>query len=223
MSENVSRLEKNTFSGWEYSPAGCSARYLPRSNRATAARERVPLLPLWLRIGSRTRAADPYNPTRTVRCAAKNIAPSRAWDLRRGDASDQRIPFVFCEHLLECDCFQFVRHRHRIVRLVPDSARTRFGIDFNNQIQVVIFRRPFAELEHFWKLVSRVDVQHRKRDAAEKRLARQPDENIGIFAHRPRHGDILEGVIRLAKNKNALVLELVEMGAAQFRHVMVLL
>src|SRR5438094_3838198 len=83
--------------------------------------------------------------------------------------------------------------------------------------------RPFEELQHFWKLVSRVDVQHRKRDAAEKRLARQPDENIGIFAHRPRHGDILEGVIRLAKNKNALVLELVEMSAAQFRHVMVLL
>jgi hypothetical protein len=53
---------------------------------------------------------------------------------------------------------------------------------------------------------------------SEKGFAREPDENIGIFPHRPRHGDVFEGVISLSKNKDALVLKLIEMGAFNRRH-----
>src|SRR5437762_3130488 len=37
---------------------------------------------LWLRIGSRIRAAGPCNPTRIERCEVKNTSPSHAWDPR---------------------------------------------------------------------------------------------------------------------------------------------
>jgi hypothetical protein len=40
-----------------------------------------------------------------------------------------------------------------------------------------------------------------ERDFALKGFAREPDKNIGILPHRPWHGDILEGVISLSKNK----------------------
>jgi hypothetical protein len=61
-------------------------------------------------------------------------------------------------------------------------------------------------------------MQNGKRHLSKKRFAREPDENIGIFAHRPGHGDVFEGVIRLSENKNALVLELIEMRAGGLRH-----
>ena len=79
--------------------------------------------------------------------------------------------------------------------------------------------RPFPELEHLGKFVGGVDVENRERHPAEKRFSRQPDEHVRIFSHRPGHGDVLERVIRLAKNKNALVLEFVEMSALELgRH-----
>src|SRR5215468_1763706 len=71
--------------------------------------------------------------------------------------------------------------------------------------------RPFAEFEHLRKFVFGVDVQDRERHAAEERFPREPDQHVRIFPHRPRHTDVLERMIRLAKNENALVLEIVEM------------
>src|SRR5262245_13488931 len=99
------------------------------------------------------------------------------------------------------------------MRLVTNSLRARFSVDLNNQIEVVMFRCPFAKLQHLRKFVGRVDVQYRERNASKEGFASEPDQNIGVFAHRPRHGDVLEGVICLAKNKNALILEVVEMSA----------
>ena len=99
------------------------------------------------------------------------------------------------------------------MRLVTDAALARLGVDFNDQIEIVMLRRPFAKLQHLGKFVGRVDVQKWERHFPKKRFAREPDENVRILPHRPRHGDVLERVIRLAKNKNALVLELVEMRA----------
>src|SRR5437879_13819847 len=71
-----------------------------------------------------------------------------------------------------------MRHCHRIVRFVSNPACTCFGVDFHNKIQVVMACRPFTELQHFWKLISRVDVQNRKWYASKKRFAREPDENV---------------------------------------------
>src|SRR6266567_8628604 len=99
------------------------------------------------------------------------------------------------------------------MRFVPNPAFASFGINFYYKIEVVMLRGPFTKLQHLGKLVGCVNVQDRKRNFSKKRFTGEPDENIRILAHRPRHGDVLEGVIRLPKNKNALVLELVEMSA----------
>src|SRR6266481_9854486 len=106
-----------------------------------------------------------------------------------------------------------MRHRYRIVRFIPDTAGTRFGINFDDEIELVMLRGPFTKLQHLGKLVGRVDVQNGEWNLAKKRFAREPDENVRILSHRPRHGDIFEAVIRLAKNENALVLEVIEMSA----------
>ena len=99
------------------------------------------------------------------------------------------------------------------MRFIADTARARFLIDLHDEVELVMLRRPFAKLEHLRKFVSRVDVQDRKRNFSEKRFQREPDEDVGILPHRPGHGDVLKRVIRLAKNEDALVLELIEMRA----------
>ena len=76
-----------------------------------------------------------------------------------------------------------------------------------------MLRRPFTKLQHFGELISRIDMQDRERNFPEKGFAREPDKNVGILPHRPWHGDVFKRVICLAKNENALVLELVEMSA----------
>src|SRR5438874_710960 len=63
------------------------------------------------------------------------------------------------------------------------------------------------------KLVSGIDVQNRKGHLSEECFRCEPNENVGVFAHRPWHGNVFEGVICLAKNEDAVILEMVEMGA----------
>src|SRR5205814_6293991 len=116
-----------------------------------------------------------------------------------------------------------MRHRHWIVRFVSNPAFAGFGINFDDKIEVVMLRRPFTKLQHFGELITRIDMQDRERNFPEKGFAGEPEENVGILPHRPWHGDVFKGVIRLSKNENALVLELVEMSAAQFGHDMLLL
>src|SRR5947208_2281599 len=104
------------------------------------------------------------------------------------------------------------------MRFVPNPACTSFGINFDDKIEVVVLRRPFTKLQHFGELISRIDMQDRERNFPEKGFAREPDKNVGILPHRPWHGDVFKGLIRLAKNENALVLELVEMRPVDLRH-----
>ena len=68
-----------------------------------------------------------------------------------------------------------MRNCYRIVRLITNSARAGFGVDFNNQIEVVMLLRPFAEVEHLREFVGRVDMQNRKRNAPQEGFARKPD------------------------------------------------
>src|ERR1700720_98574 len=42
------------------------------------------------------------------------------------------------------------------------------------------------------KFLAGIDVQSRERHAAEKRLARQPDHHVGIFAERPQQRQLLQ-------------------------------
>ena len=55
-----------------------------------------------------------------------------------------------------------------------------------------------------------IDMQGGKRHAAEEGFARQPDHHIGVFAERPEQGDLLQPGERLAKDVDALRLELIE-------------
>jgi hypothetical protein len=45
---------------------------------------------------------------------------------------------------------------------------------------------------------------------AEKRLARQPDHDVGVFPERPQHRDILDAVKRFTENIDALAFELIQ-------------
>ena len=72
--------------------------------------------------------------------------------------------------------------------------------------------RPLPKFEHLCKLVSGVNVQNWKGHLSEECFRCEPNENVRVFAHRPWHGDVFERVIGLAKNENALILEMVEMG-----------
>jgi len=71
-----------------------------------------------------------------------------------------------------------MRDCYRVVRLITNPPRTGLGVDFNNQIEVVMFFCPFAELQHLRKFVGRIDVQDRKGNTPEKSLARKPDKNV---------------------------------------------
>src|SRR5436190_7646940 len=104
------------------------------------------------------------------------------------------------------------------MRLITDAALARLGVDLHDEFEVVVFCRPLAKFQHLGKLISGIDMQNRKRHAPEKRFARQPNQNVRVFSHRPWHGDVLEGMMRLAKNENALVLELVEMSTCNGSH-----
>src|SRR2546423_10618450 len=104
------------------------------------------------------------------------------------------------------------------MRLITDAALARLGVDLHDEFEVVVFCRRLEKFQHLGKLISGIDMQNRKRHATEKRFARQPNQNVRVFSHRPWHGNAFESVISLAKNKNALILELVEMSTCNGGH-----
>src|SRR6202035_2092092 len=76
-------------------------------------------------------------------------------------------------------------------------------------------RSPFlavaiAKRVHLGKFLAGIDVQRRKRHAAEERLARQPDHHVGILAQRPEQRELLQPREGLAENVDALRFERVE-------------
>src|ERR1019366_327238 len=60
------------------------------------------------------------------------------------------------------------------------------------------------------KLVGRVDMDDRERDVPGKGPFREPEEDVGIFAHRPKQANFFEGVISLAKEVNTVRFQFVE-------------
>ena len=80
----------------------------------------------------------------------------------------------------------------------------------DDQIEIPFLRVALAERIHLRKFLAGIDMHHRKRHAAEERLARKPDHHVGIFAERPQQRDLLQPRKRLAENENALRFEIVE-------------
>ncbi len=70
-----------------------------------------------------------------LRIAGREVSFLRTgWIFVAPDSGDQRVEFVFREHLLKRDRFQFVRYGHRIMRLVTNAACTCFGVDLHDEI-----------------------------------------------------------------------------------------
>ena len=136
------------------------------------------------------------------------------------DTSDERIPLVLRHHLLQRHRLQFVRHRHRVGRVVADgpalrispASRTSVLVDFHDEVQPVIFHRPVAISDHLREFIRRINVQQRIRNVPAKRLSRQPNQNIGILAHAPRHADFFEMMKRLTNEENALRFKRIKMS-----------
>src|SRR6266481_5104348 len=108
--------------------------------------------------------------------------------------------------------------RYGVVRLITNPTGAGFSIGFDDEIEIMVLPCPFAEFQHLRKFVGRVDMQDRKGNAPEESLAREPDKNVGVLTHRPGHGYVFEGVIRLAENKDALILDVVKMSACCLGH-----
>ena len=92
------------------------------------------------------------------------------------DASDERVEFAFPHDLLKGHSFEFVGDSDWIMSLVADGRRvgsasgTGVLVNFYNQVEVVFFDRPLAELEHFRKFVGRIDVKKRIWDVTAERF-----------------------------------------------------
>jgi hypothetical protein len=90
-----------------------------------------------------------------------------------------------------------------------DRVDRRAGFDL--EIKIPFLAVAIAERVHLRKFLAGVDMQCRKRHAAEEGLARQPDHHVGIFSQRPQQRELLQPRKRLPQNVDALRLELVEM------------
>src|SRR4030095_2228805 len=66
-----------------------------------------------------------------------------SWIFIASNSCNQCVPLVLCQRLLQRHCLQFVRHRHWIMRFVPNPACASFGINFDDKIEVVVLRSPF--------------------------------------------------------------------------------
>ena len=80
-------------------------------------------------------------------------------------------------------------HGDGVVRRITYAATDGVFIDAHDQIDTVDYLSFLAELIHLWKLISRIDVQQRERDFSAESFAGEPDEDVGVFAHGPRHAD----------------------------------
>jgi hypothetical protein len=96
------------------------------------------------------------------------------------------------------------------MRFIADAApEAGLLVDLDDQVEVVLLGRPLAKLQHFGKLVGGIDMQDGEGDSPGERLLGKPDQDVGVFAHRPGHAQVPEGVIRLAEDVDALALQLV--------------
>src|SRR6478752_7823318 len=128
------------------------------------------------------------------------------------DAGNQAVETVFAERHLEALGLARGGTGGRRQRWV-DGINRRAGLDA--QIEIPLLAVVIAEAIHFRKLLAGVDMEGRERQAAEKRLACQPDHDVGVLAERPQQGDLLQTAKSLAEDVDALGLELVEMVHAR--------
>ena len=81
----------------------------------------------------------------------------------------------------------------------------------DDQVQPPLAGEPVPVLDHGRDLVARVDVEQREGDVPEERLAGEPQEHRGVLAHGPQHREVVEVLVGLAKDVDALVFQLSEM------------
>ena len=137
------------------------------------------------------------------------LGPRRV--LVAADAGDQGVEAVGGrERLLQGDGLQLVGDRDRVRRLVADPALARLEVRPDDQLEAVVLLRPDPEVQHLGELVGRVDVDDGEGHVAAERLLGQPEEDVGVLAHRPEHRRLLEAVEGLAHQVDALRFEFVQ-------------
>ena len=83
----------------------------------------------------------------------------------------------------------------------------------HDQLQLPVAHQLVPIFDHTRDLVARVDMNQRKGDAAEKRLACQPQQDGGVLSDAPKHGEVLKLVVRLSEDVDALAFQMVQGGS----------
>src|SRR3546814_891017 len=86
----------------------------------------------------------------------------------------------------------------------------RTGSD--HQAQIPFLRIAVAKRVHLGKFLSRIYMDHRKRNPPEERLAREPHQHVRILAQRPQQGNPIETDERLTQNVDALPLQNIQVS-----------
>ncbi len=123
------------------------------------------------------------------------------------NAGEQAVESVFGQGELQSFGLACRRAGGRRQRRINRLDR-RTGLD--QEIEIPLDRVAIPEGVHLRKLLAGIHVQRRKRHPPEKRLAGEPDHDVGIFAERPQQGETLETGEALPKDEDALGFELAE-------------
>ena len=127
--------------------------------------------------------------------------------LIRPDAEDNAGVPLFFHQLLQRVGLEGCAAGHPPKRMVH-PCRQRLLVLADNQVQAPFAGQPIPVLDHGGDFVAGVDVQERERHVAQEGLAREPQEHRRVFAHGPEHGKIVEVLVRLPQDVDALILEL---------------
>ena len=84
-------------------------------------------------------------------------------------------------------------------------GRERFLVLPHDQFQAPLAGHAIPIFDHGGDFVTRVDVQKRKRDMAEKGFSGEPQQNSRVLPHRPQHGQVVEMFVGFPENVDALV------------------
>ena len=101
------------------------------------------------------------------------------------------------------------RPRHR--RQVGVHVGFRWALD-HLQVKTPLGHVLIAVGVNLVELHGGIQLHHRKRHMAKKRLARQPDHDVRILANRPQHGQRLRLLIRFAQNIDAVGFQAIKAG-----------
>ena len=123
------------------------------------------------------------------------------------NADHHRIELLLAQHGAQAFGLARGRTRRRRQRLID---RTLGRALLREVVEVPLGDVLIAERVDFRQFHVRFEQDERKRDAAEKRLARHPQQRRAVLADRPQHARLAARAIGLAQNRDGFRLQAVE-------------